>query len=600
MQFTASIVVLILVAFLSTACAPPKSGAPSIPVFPPTMNGPAELDYCTTSVTYSGTTSTITGKGQYQYRTHFGSGSSGGLGYVEGTARPIRRAEVRVLDSAGNVAQCAETDANGDFSFSLPQNSNSYTIQINSRANNSFLKATVFNQPELKEFYSLTTTVVPDATKSVGSVVASATSSSTLLGGAFNILDQLLNANDYLRTQVGTCSFSGCPNFTVAPKVEVFWRKGFNPGSYYDTGGLSFYLPGYSRMFILGGINGDTDNSDTDHFDNSVIIHEYGHFLEDQVFKSDSPGGSHNGNKIIDPRLAWSEGWGNFLQAAVQDSGFYIDTIGNRDGSTTFGFYVGLETGVSGKDLPQAGAGGALGEGNFREFSVSRLLWDAIDTNDDGETISGGFPEIWSPLVQSNGWTKATNAFRSIGLFHLLQTALTGGTDWSTLVTNEKQVANRSEYAEYVDTTGCTGNNFNIIPQSVSGDAGTFSTSDLFRNNNFYHLYVPTARSNVTLRLEYLDADASGTVADLDLYLYNSTARFGHTSDWVGYSRLEPSGSAASSQVETINIASLPAGHYLINVFVFTGKGVGGETNYKIQYGHSSQSLANLCATNLP
>src|SRR6185295_15313242 len=104
----------------------------------------------------------------------------------------------------------------------------------------------------------------------------------------------------------------------------------------------------------------DTDNSDTDHFDNSVIIHEYGHFLEDNMFNSDSPGGSHNGDKVIDPRLAWSEGWGNFIQGAVRNVARYTDSLGNDDGTTRLIYDADMENAQIGNDTPNAN-----GEGNF-------------------------------------------------------------------------------------------------------------------------------------------------------------------------------------------------------------------------------------------
>jgi hypothetical protein len=146
----------------------------------------------------------------------------------------------------------------------------------------------------------------------LGTLTALATTEDGLLGGAFNILDQLHNANDFIRSKAGSCgsNFVGCPNFTVAPKVAVYWEPGFNPGSYFEgSSALSFYIPGFSRLFILGGVNGDINYSDTDHFDNSVIIHEFGHFLEDSMFVSDSPGGEHNGNRVIDFCFVWFEGF---------------------------------------------------------------------------------------------------------------------------------------------------------------------------------------------------------------------------------------------------------------------------------------------------
>lgn len=91
---------------------------------------------------------------------------------------------------------------------------------------------------------------------------------------------------------------------------------------------LSFYKPGERKLFILGGSNGNVDTADTDHFDNSIILHEYGHFLEDVYGKTDSPGGYHNGSSIIDPRLAWSEGFTNSFQGAALGKNFYLDTAG--------------------------------------------------------------------------------------------------------------------------------------------------------------------------------------------------------------------------------------------------------------------------------
>lgn len=563
----------------------------------PTYQGPSETAYCSSAVSYSNTV-TITGTAAFQYRQHFGSLFSGGLGGVESSTKPIRRAEVRVLDTVGNVKQCAETDASGNFSFTLPKDTGVYQIQVNSRANNSHAKVTVFNRPEQNQFYTLLKSVGSSSSASVGTMTAPATDS--VIAGAFNILDQVVEANEYLKANVGTgtCGGSGCAETDVAPKVQIFWEKGFNPGSYFGSGGLSFYLPGYSRLFILGGVDGDVDTSDTDHFDNSVILHEYGHFLEDAVFESDSPGGSHNGDAIIDPRLAWSEGWGNFFQAAVRGDATYIDTTGNSDGggsNTAFLFYVNIEDSSSPLyDNPQAGpnnskAHGTDGEGNFREFSVTRILWDSIDTvidnnSLDADNISGGFTETWTALTHSNdGWVNSKWAFRSIGLMHSVQDGLGGGTDWSSIRTMERQIASRLEYAQYVESDGgCADANFyvTLTPVDISGDTGVYSTSDLYRNNDFYHFKLGST-TDVTLTLTYEDTDSAGAEADLDLYLYDEDARFGVEEDWQAYSREEPS-AGYGTETETASKANLAAGNYLINVMAYTGGNVGTAVKYSL------------------
>lgn len=572
----------------------------------PTYQGPAEPEYCSGPMVYSDSVR-VTGKGQYQARESFyENSSSGGLG-APGSPRPIRHAEVRVTNSSGVLLQCGETDELGTFGLSLPRGDGIFTLSINSRANNQFLKASVLNAPEQNLIYGLKVQVIATANQDLGALTALATTEDGLLGGAFNILDQLHNANDFIRSKAGSCGshFVGCPNFTVAPKVAVYWEPGFNPGSYFEgASALSFYIPGFSRLFILGGVNGDINYSDTDHFDNSVIIHEFGHFLEDSMFVSDSPGGEHNGNRVIDPRLAWSEGWGNFLQAAVRGDGYYLDTAGNISGSTNFMFRIDLEpNGASAaNDRPQFD-----GEGNFREFSVTRLLFDVndsagVDAGNDNDSIDNGFGSIWAALVMSGGFARSSLKFRDVSVLHdFVHNRLSPTQDWSPLRTSEKHVNSstdfRAEYGRYVTTTagGChiSLNPYTITPYNSSSDSGNFSTSHLLKNNEFYHY----KHSGGPLQLTLNYVTSSGTEADLDLYIYNSSARYGASDDMVGYSREEPATPASGNiETENISISSLPPGDYLINLMVFTGgASVGSETQYEMKLGG-----VNLCPDSLP
>jgi len=523
-----------------------------------------------------------------------GSASTGGT--HPATNLPIRRAEVRVTDPSGAVVQCAETSNAGAFSLVLPQGATTYTVSINSRSNNSYMVASVLNRPEQNLFYSLSTSVVATG-NSVG-LTLTATATGDVIAGAFNIHDQMLRSNEYLRAQVANCSatHAGCTDFTVAPKVVAYWEKGFNPNSYFgSSGGLSFYLPGYSRLFILGGQNGDTDSSDTDHFDNSVIVHEYGHFLEDSMFSSDSPGGSHNGDKVIDPRLAWSEGWGNFFQAAVRNEALYIDTLGNDDGSTHLIYYADLETAQAGNDIPTE-----QGEGNFREFSVTRMLWDAIDNNADGPThgatdnvVSSQFDEIWASLTKtSTGFRDSDWAFRSVGHLHYGQQNLTAPTNWSTIRTIEYHDGDTDEYAEYV--TAVAAGTCGAYPYTLTPIAGgaSLSSSNLFKNNDFFHLKVAST-STLTITLEYIDANTAGVEADLDLYIYNESARFGTSADIAGYSRATPDGNPATAQSESVT-RSLSAGNYLINVNAYVGTTTGTAATYRIRVGAQDLCPATL------
>lgn len=606
-----------------------------------TCAGPTPVSYCETSYAYPAGTypnaATISGTAQYHTRPWTGSGLGSAAASLDPeNTFPIRFAEVRVTNSSGSLVACTNTSASGTFSIQVPTSSETYKVSVNSRVKRGTEEINVLDAPETNRFYSLQSTVTPSQSTSTA-LSATVESSGPVLGAAFNILDKIVLANEFLQAKTANCdsTFTGCVPFEMTHKLDAFWTKGFNPNAYFgsSTEGLSFYLPGYYRLFILGGINGGLDglSDDTDHFDNSVIVHEYAHFLEDTAFRSDSPGGSHSGNKVIDPRLAWSEGWSNFFQGAVltwkpAGSGIqypiqcpnalspcvprYQDTLGNADGEPNFYFDVNLEE----NSPPDRDKPVYQGEGNFREFSVARALIDANDTtNESGDSVSDNFMTLWAALTKSTdfGLRNSKSAFRSLGQVHKAQRDLQanhGASDWSGIRTVEKQDGDMSQYAQYVTPGTCSA--FTITPASISLDSGLFSTSDLLRNNDFYHLKI-AASGTYTITLEYSDANGNfyedgltdsstglpkeDPEVNLDLYLYNSSARFGNSSDWVKYTVNDPDGKPSTPESESFTV-SLAPGDYLINTYVRTKKKpLGRAVQYSLKMGDST-----LCPTDLP
>ncbi len=480
---------------------------------------------------------------------------------------PIRYAEIRVTDGGGNIVQCGETGADGSFSFPVPANSGNLTVNVLSRSSNSQNTAYIMNNPTANEPYKVSTTVGSGSSTTNLLIVAPATG--TLEGGAFNILDQIYKAQAYLRTETANCSsaggtfHNGCTPFTTAPTVYVYWTKGVSPGVYVgQAGGISFYLNTKRELYILGGLNGDFENEDMDHFDNSVIVHEYAHFLEDQFGKPNSPGGSHDGNSIIDPRLAWGEGWANFFQAAALDNQFYRDTYGHVDCTgtpkpnqtfcygTAFNVDLTIKTsGGGGRDIPQT-----TGEGNFREFSISRILWSAIKG-------SFKFSEIWSVFHSSSGSMKNTaDPFKSISRFHSIQKNLAGSDTWSTIRTDEKQIAEFTDYARpFNSSCGSTNQTMTIIRSST--DDGDFATANHLQNNDFYVYNHPGGTLNLNLTWSH-----GSNRADLDLYIYQEGYSFGRS----GLAGKSDATTIATSGSESIS-GNLPAGTYMINVYAYTG-----------------------------
>jgi len=565
---TIRFLLLIVPAVFVVGCSSGGDGGSTQSSIPP-------VPYCDNTVTYSNNV-TITGSASYEYR-------AGGNGNVAGP-NPIRHAEIRVTNSAGAIIQCGETDQNGNFSLRLPANNTTATVTVTSRANNNQIKAYVLKNPTQNTHHGISKSVVLDESKSMGNIRARATGS--LEGGAFNILDKVLDSNDYLRTATNSCgSTFPCTPFTVAPLVRIYWAKGVDPGQYFNLPPLSFFLPERNELYILGGRFGDVDSSDTDHFDNTIIIHEYGHFIEHNYSITNSPGGQHNGDNILDPRLAWGEAWANFFQAQVTGSPFYLDTYGTPEGDN--GIYVNEDLDDGNTDTPTE-----MGEGNFREFSITRALIDLLDDDSSGDTdgVQVSFEEFWSVFTaSSNSFADPTQRFRAVGLFYLLQEGRGSATDWSPIQTAENQIADIINYGNTLSTASAPCGNIAIRAENVPGaspsnnpgrqpEDGTFINSNMFKSNDFYR--IDHGGGPLSIQLNY--STSSGSPADLDIYLYRNDYVFG-VQQYVVAMSVDKIPNGASSDIELISVPALAASTYMLNVNYNTQDGIKSTANYNLR-----------------
>lgn len=530
-----------------------------------------EKPYCGTAISQTSAV-TVSGSAGYYYRTP----GPTGLSNVSGSTKPIRYTEFHVVDSSGNILQCGETDGSGNFSFQIKSSATPLTLEVISRGYNSYHKTSILNDPKNNAYYKITAAFTPNANISGLTVTASATGS--LEGGAFNILDKILDTNNYLTTGTASCgSLSGtyksqnfgCTPFTVDYKLRVYWIPGFNPNSYNGAPNStsSFYLPSDDNLFICGGLNGDVNSSDTDHFDNSIVIHEYGHFLEAHYSKSDSPGGSHSGTKALDPRLVYSEGFANFLQAAVTGSPYYIDTSGNPSGTASVIFKVNLEDRSDASNYPGPSCfdcASTSGEGNFREFGISRALYDLIDTNSDGawDPVTNNLGEFWAAFTA----LKTLDVhFRSVGLLYEVHKAITGATNWASVVGNEQQVENRSGYGTSIQGGGCTTTLASSYSISDANSTNWPTGGGLFNAFDFYD-YVSSG-GTIAFNLNYTPTGGG----DLDLFIYRESYRLYDTTTLINFNNYAV-GDGRDAGNFTVN-AVLPAGHYLVVVQYYSGGG---------------------------
>ncbi len=544
----------------------------------------------------------ITGHGDYFYRPTNISGLSSTQGLNGNPASaPIRFAEVAIYDSAGTVIQCGKTNNLGDFSLQIPKTSGSYSVAILSRSatGSAEVNVSVLEDIYASAPYSISasfTVASSSVSVAVGTLTAFArmSQSAKILGGAFFIYDNILFANERIRTLTGNASF-------LAPKVQIYWKAGFNPYSYYGFPNslASFYVNSDRKLYILGGHNGDVKNIDTDHFDASVIHHEYGHFLEDAYGKSESPGGSHNGNSLIDPRLAWSEGFANYLQAQLLNGryfteGYYVDTMGFRGDSIEgsgpsaglmFKVNLSEDGGVANYDRVANN-----GEGTFRELSISRTLFKT--TRSPASNLAGSkaaavpFLKVWNTFTSNVSGLGTTNGiiFRSIGYFNeYLQLALTAteSTDWNGIVlSDEKQNPSRKDFADAVSKVAslasCATAPKDLTPAVDFLDSAGFARADWLKSNDFYTFYYSGVGSQV-LKLNY--SQVIGQNIDLDLVIWKTNYRYIDDDQEVRGGQSSAPYIAVKSRrknptvevgQEQVSFAGLGAGTYLINVKALT------------------------------
>ena len=191
-----------------------------------------------------------------------------------------------------------------------------------------------------------------------GGAVAGATIDITAdaIAGAFNIYDKLIRGHDFVRNEL-----YATPPAAASFDLVVRWERGadsdgvFPPGSYYTIVGDVHLIN------LLGDHTVDCDG-----FDDSVILHEYGHLVAHLYSRDDSPGGPHYLGDAHDLRLAYSEGWANYFSCAVRGTPFYIDTVADQNFNLIFEIETPSVPGVPG--LPVTGP--------ENQLAVSALFWD--------------------------------------------------------------------------------------------------------------------------------------------------------------------------------------------------------------------------------
>jgi hypothetical protein len=431
-----------------------------------------------------------------------------GLDYNSITQAPARGLVVEAVDASGNTLVSTVTDDEGLYTMRVATNT-SMRVRVSAR---------LLQTSGVTWDVKVTDNTTSDALYAVqGSIFNTGTADSSRnfnmpsgwdgtsyatdrTAAPFAVLDAIYDAMQKFATADSSLEF---------PALEVHWSEKNNPASGDLTDGdigTSFYSNG--KIFLLG----DAD-TDTDEYDRHVLTHEWGHYFENRLSRSDSVGGSHSLTERLDMRVAFGEGWGNALSAIITDDPFYRDSSGTQQNT---GFSFSVETNSYARD------------GWFNEGSVQSVIYDIYDTADDGaDSIALGLAPIYSALTDSSyvAGTYLTSIFSFTDRLKALQPS--AAEQINSLLT-----------AQSVSGTGANGTdetNDGDIPSAlpvykvanVGGSAIQLcSVEDAGYFNNLGTMAFVEFDIPVTGTYSFSASEVGGaTTSDPDFYIYQSGTR---------------------------------------------------------------------------
>ena len=382
---------------------------------------------------------------------------SNGLDYDATRPEPARAVTIQALDASDTVLVSGVTNSAGRYSLQVDSNTD---VRIRAVAE---MVSTTGAQWDVK--------VVDDvgvANADVVYAIQGPISSSGVTNSARNLLARSGWGGTSYTGQRAAAPFAILDSIYQAmfkfaeidpdiifPPLLVDWGPTNNGGSFYSN----------SRIEITGA-----ENDDTDEYDDHVVVHEWGHYFEDNLSRSDSIGGQHSLGNRLDPRVAFGEGYGNALSGIILDDPFYRDSSNSQQST---GFSINVES------------NGNVPAGWYNEGSVQSILYDIYDSENDGsDNISLGLEPIYNVLVNpdytgSDYFTtiflfadrfKAINAGTSAGIDALLNGQSINGTGENGAgETNDGNVGSVSDVLPIYKTL-TSGGVLNICSVDNAGD----------------------------------------------------------------------------------------------------------------------------------
>lgn len=356
---------------------------------------------------------TVTGKVNYEFPEH-PPGSCAGLDMDNPTLRPIRGATVQLIDAGSNaVLGTTVSDDVGDYAFAnidansmvrlrvraeLKQTAGSsrWDVEVRDNYDDGASPPPYASRPlyvvDSADFDTGAASVkVRNMTATTGWDSTSNSYRSDRAAAPFAILDTVYTEMRFIGSVDPNAVFEPLDTFwsvNNTSRVEGDENIGELGGSFFTTDPDKNGTNSPSLMLV-----GDA-SYDTDEFDDHLVGHEWGHYFEYSFSRSDSIGGTHWIGDVLDPRVAFGEGWATAFAAMALGDQLYCDTA--VPGTSSYFLALGAETGSY---VPQ---------GWYDEIAVVRFLYDLFDDNDEGnDSGSLGFAPIYEVMTGPQATTDA-------------------------------------------------------------------------------------------------------------------------------------------------------------------------------------------------
>ncbi|HUG72366.1 MAG TPA: hypothetical protein VMK82_02970, partial [Steroidobacteraceae bacterium] len=265
-------------------------------------------------------------------RVPFLNSGTFGLNYAAPVLQPSRGVIVRALN-ATTQAELATgvTSATGAYSLSVTGNT-SITIQVVARmqrdAGLPLPRWDVRAQDGLAAPlpYAYTTAAFNSSlgTQNVdiplGIAADGTPTGSPRASGPFAVLDTIYTAIQAILAVEPAINF---------PALIVDWGA--------QSVGTFFTTNGGQRIALMSDLTEDTDE-----FDQHVVAHEFGHYIERNFSRSDSIGGAHGLGDRLDMRVAFGEGFGYAFAGIVLNDPFARDSFVLNGSHVAGGFNVNI------------------------------------------------------------------------------------------------------------------------------------------------------------------------------------------------------------------------------------------------------------------